>query len=103
MAPTLDALPGEFRRIDTVSGQAVAENIIHVVAYDPDPITYDVTGFGLYDADGTLIAVHSAETDPILSKAALATSLFAVDVVLASEIADEIGSASCRERVGPYV
>src|SRR3546814_1290296 len=61
-----------------------------LVAYDPDPITYDVTGFGLYDADGTLIAVHSAETDPILSKAALATSLFAVDVVLASEIADVI-------------
>jgi hypothetical protein len=90
MAPTLDAVPGEFRRLDTVSGQAVAENIIHVVAYDPETITYDVTGFGLFDADGTLIAVYSAEADPILSKAALATSLFAVDIVLASEIADVI-------------
>ncbi len=90
MAPTIDNLPGEFRRIDTVSGQAVAENIIHVVAYDPAPITYDVTGFGLYDAGGTLIAIHSAAADPILSKAALATSLFAVDVVLASEIVDVI-------------
>lgn len=95
MAPTLDALPGEFRRLDTVSGQAVAENIIHVVAYDPDTITYDVTGFGLFDADGTLIAVHSSAGDPILSKAALATSLFAVDIVLSADIVDiiEFGDA----------
>jgi len=87
MAPTLTALPGEFRRIDTVGGQAVAENIIHVVAYDPDPISYDVTGLGLFDGDGTLIAVHSAEADPILSKAELATSLFAIDITLAADLA----------------
>lgn len=87
MAPTLTALPGQFRVIDTVSGQAIAENIIHVVAYDPDPITYDVTGFGLYDGDGTLIAVFSAAADPILSKAAPAVSLFAFDVVLSADIA----------------
>lgn len=90
MAPTLNALPGEFRRLSTFGGQAVAENIIHVVAYDPAPITYDVTGFGLFDGDGVLIAVFSAAEDPILSKAALATSLFALDIVLASEIADVI-------------
>lgn len=87
MAPTLTAVPGEFRRIDTVSGQAVAENIIHVVAYDPAAITYDVTGFGLFDADDTLIAVYSAVADPILSKAELATSLFAMDIVLAADVA----------------
>lgn len=87
MAPTLTALPGEFRRLDTVSGQAVAENIIHVVAYDPATVTYSATGLGLYAGDGTLIAVYSAETDPILSKAELATSLFAIDVTLAADIA----------------
>lgn len=87
MAPTLTALPGQFRVIDTVSGQAVAENIIHVVAYDPAPITYDVTGFGLFDADDTLIAVYSAAADPILSKAELATSLFAMDIVLSADVA----------------
>lgn len=87
MAPTLTAVPGEFRRVDTVSGQAVAENIIHVVAYDPAAIAYDVTGFGLFDADGTLIAVYSTAADPILSKAELATSLFAMDIVLAADVA----------------
>jgi len=87
MAPTLTALPGEFRRIDTVSGQAVAENIIHVVAYDPAAITYDVTGFGLFDGDGVLIAVYSSPSEPILSKAELATSLFAMDIVLAADVA----------------
>lgn len=87
MAPTLTALPGQFRVINTVSGQAVAENIIHVVAYDPAAITYDVTGFGLFDGDGTLIAVFSSATGPILSKAELATSLFAMDIVLSADVA----------------
>jgi len=87
MAPTLTALPGEFRRLDTVSGQAVAENIIHVTAYDAEPITYDVTGFGLYSDDDVLIAVYSADADPILTKAALATSLFAIDIAFAGDIA----------------
>ena len=87
MAPTLTAIPGQFRVIETVSGQAVAESIIHVVAYDPAPVTYDVTGFGLFDGDGVLIAVYSAAEDPILSKAELATSLFAMDIVLSADVA----------------
>lgn len=88
MAPTLTALPGEFRRLDSVGGQAIAEDVIHVTAYDPEqPLTYDVTGFGLYDGAGTLIAVHSAEADPILSKAAVATSLFVIDIKLSSDVA----------------
>lgn len=87
MAPTLVAVPGEFRRIDTIGGQSIAENVIHVTAYDPEAIAYDVTGFGLYSDDGTLIAVYSADADPVLSKAALATSLFALDIMLAADIA----------------
>lgn len=87
MAPTLTALPGEFRRVDTVAGQAVSENIIHVVAYDAAATVYDVTGFGLYAADGTLIAVYSAAADPILSKAQLATSLFALDIAFGNDVA----------------
>ncbi|HZG33420.1 MAG TPA: hypothetical protein VEZ59_09100 [Sphingopyxis sp.] len=87
MAPTIEALPGEFRRIATVAGQAVAENILHVTAYDADAIAYDVTGFGLYSADDVLLAVYSEEADPLLSKAALATSLFAIDISIAADIA----------------
>lgn len=85
MAPTLEVLPGEFRRIATVAGQAVAENILHVTAYDSAAIAYDVTGFGLYDADDNLIAIYSEAADPILSKAALATSLFAIDISIAAD------------------
>lgn len=84
MAPTLEALPGEFRRIATVAGQAVAENILHVTAYDAAAIAYDVTGFGIY-AGATLIAVYSEAEDPILSKAALATSMFAIDISIAAD------------------
>src|SRR3546814_12245687 len=99
MAPTLTAVPGQFRVIETVSGQAVAENIIHVVAYDPAPVTYDVTGFGLFDTEGVLIAVYRAAADPILSKAELANSLFAMDIVLSADVAAvKIGRASCGER-----
>lgn len=87
MAPTIEALPGEFRRIATVAGQAVAENILHVTAYDADAIAYDVTGFGLYSADDVLLAVYSEDADPLLSKAALATSLFAIDISIAADIA----------------
>lgn len=87
MAPTIDVLPGEFRRIATVAGQAVAENILHVTAYDAEAIAYDVTGFGLYSAEGVLLAVYSEEADPLLSKAALATSLFAIDISIAADIA----------------
>jgi hypothetical protein len=87
LAPTIDALPGEFKRLETVSGQAVSENVIHVTAYDADPVTYDVTGFGLYASDGTLIAIYSAAADPVLTKAALATSLFALDIAFAGSMA----------------
>ncbi|MCA0208131.1 MAG: hypothetical protein LCH74_03625 [Proteobacteria bacterium] len=87
MAPTLTALPGEFRRIDTVAGQAVSESIIHIVAHDPAAIVYNVTGFGLFASDGTLIAVYSAVADPILSKAQLATSLFALDIAFGNGVA----------------
>ena len=87
MAPTLTALPGEFRRLDTVAGQSVAPNIIHVTAYDPAAVTYSVTGFGLFSDTGVLIAVYSAVVDPVLTKAALATSLFALDIALEADMA----------------
>lgn len=87
MAPTLTALPGEFRRLDTVAGQSVAPNIIHVTAYDPAPVTYSVSGFGLFSDAGVLIAVYSAAVDPVLTKAALATSLFALDIALEADMA----------------
>ena len=86
-APTLDALPGEFKRVASVSGQAVSANVIHVTAYDPSSDVYDVTGIGIYTSDGVLLAVYSAVEDPVLSKAELATGLIVFDIAFANDMA----------------
>lgn len=87
MAPTLDALPGEFKRVLSVSGQAVSANVIHVTAYDASPDIYDVTGIGIYTSDGVLLAVYSAAGNPVLSKAQLATGLIMFDIAFANNMA----------------
>ena len=46
-APTLTALPGQFKLLDAVSGLSVSETVIHLTAYDTSADIYDVTGFGL--------------------------------------------------------
>lgn len=95
MAPTLTDLPGEYKVIDSIAGEAAAANIIHVTAYDTSAETYDVTGFGLYLADGTLFAVHSSSAAPILTKAALAFGLFSFDIAFLNDAGANItfGSA----------
>ena len=90
MAPTLTALPGQFKLIDTVNGQEIAPNVIHVTAYDTSKDVYDVTGFGFYLADGTLFAVYSHPTAPVLSKAELAYALTAVDIAFTNNAAANI-------------
>lgn len=87
MAPTLDALPGEFKRIDSVSGQAITANVIHVTAYDPSDDVYDVTGIGIYTDAGVLLAVYSAAANAVLSKAELATGLIMFDIAFANNMA----------------
>jgi hypothetical protein len=90
MAPTLTAVPGQFKLIDTVNGQEIAPNVIHVSAYDTSNDSYDVTGFGFYLTDGTLFAVYSHATQPVLSKAELAFALTAVDVAFTNNAAANI-------------
>lgn len=89
-APTLTAVPGQFKLLDVESGEAVSETIIHTVAYDTSADVYDVTGFGLFLDDGTLFAVHSSAADPILSKAELAAALFAMDIAFTNNVAANI-------------
>lgn len=93
---TITALPGEFKLLTTVTGLPVADNMIHLTAYDTSSDIYDVTGFGLYLADDTLFAVYSSEADPVLSKAALAFSLFSHDISFDNSAAANItfGSAA---------
>ena len=79
VAPTLTALPGQFRRLSTISGQSVGDNIVHMIIRDEDPETYAVRGFGLFLADGTLFAVYGQSTK-IFEKSASSTMLLAIDI-----------------------
>ncbi|WP_292633198.1 MULTISPECIES: hypothetical protein [unclassified Novosphingobium] len=44
-APTLVALPGEFKRIAAVAGTAAAPNVTHMSAYDTSADVWNATSF----------------------------------------------------------
>jgi hypothetical protein len=88
-APTLTALPSEVKRIASVSGTAISETIIHMTAQDSSQDIYDVRGFGLFLADGTLFAAYS-QADPIVSKAAVLNLQLAFDIAFQDSIAGDI-------------
>lgn len=79
VAPTLTALPGEFRRIATISGAQVGNNIVHLIVRDDALLDYAFRAFGLYLSDGTLFAVYG-QAGRIMQKAATAANLFAIDI-----------------------
>jgi microcystin-dependent protein len=91
-AATLEALPGEFKRITTFGGDDVADDVIHVTMLDDSDETYELAGFAVYLDDGTLFAAYSqAEgAGPILEKAAVSQALLSVDISLSEAIADLI-------------
>ena len=89
MAPTLVALPGEFKRLGALAGEAVAANITTMSAYDTSADVWDATGFGLFLDDGTLFATYSSP-DPVLSKASLAFALISFDVAWSADLAANI-------------
>ena len=82
-AEGITALPGEFKRLNTLPGAAVANDTIHITIRDDSADSYTLRGFGLYLADGTLFAVysHAGETpDYIMEKAAAAMLLLQSDM-----------------------
>lgn len=94
-APTLEALPNEFKRIDAIAGTSVSENMIHMVAQDSSSDVYAVYGIGLFLSDGTLFASYAQE-DPIVMKVSIASFLIAFDIAFlgAVDVAIEFGDAS---------
>lgn len=72
------ALESEIKRIQTISGTVVDNNVIHVVLRDETSDTYQVTEVGLIAADGTLLARY-AQANPLIVKAAGAVALLAID------------------------
>lgn len=89
VAPTLTALPGEFKRVAAISGTAAAANITHMTAYDTSADMWNATGLGLWLADGTLFAVYSAAST-IINKAAPAFALIAFDIAFSADLAGSI-------------
>ncbi|MDQ0250962.1 hypothetical protein J2W22_003026 [Sphingomonas kyeonggiensis] len=89
VAPTLTALPGEFRRVDTISGTALDNYIVHMIVRDEAPLSYSVRGFGLYLDDGTLFAVYG-QAGLIVQKSAGSTLLNAIDIAFPTGNANEL-------------
>ncbi len=58
-SPTLDKLPGEFKRVTSISGDQVGDDIVHLMIRDESADAYSVRGFGLFLADGTLFATYA--------------------------------------------
>lgn len=89
IAPTLTSLPGEFKRIDTISGIAVSDTIIHMTAQDASEEGYSLRAFGLYLADGALFAVYGQAT-PIATKTPMVQLQLAFDIAFQDGIAGDI-------------
>ena len=66
-APTLTALPGEFRRIPFVSGKQVGDAVVHMTMRDDADMGYTARGFGLFLPDGTLFAAYG-QNDVLFQK-----------------------------------
>ncbi len=83
------ALPGEVKRIETISGAGVAADVIHLVVRDESADTYTVRSLALYLTDGTLFASYG-QAAPIIEKSAGALLLLAIDATLLDVAASQI-------------
>jgi hypothetical protein len=77
--PAMTALPGEIKRIGTVSGGVVAADTIHLVVRDEAAESYTVRSLALYLADGTLFALYG-QADPLLIKTERSMFLLETDI-----------------------
>ncbi|HWX02497.1 hypothetical protein [Collimonas sp.] len=73
-------LPGEIKRLTTISGEVVAADTIHVTIRDDGIDTYAVRGIGYWLNNGVLFGVYS-QPDPILQKSTQSMMLLAADAV----------------------
>lgn len=80
---TQTALVSELKRVNSVAGGTVGENIIHIEVSDNSGDEYSAHEIGIYTESGTLFAVYSSET-PIFNKAAAVSVLFSVDIAISA-------------------
>lgn len=76
------ALRHPFKQLDTVAGQVVSPDIIHVTLRDQSDDAYTVSEFGLFTDKGTLFAVYSLPDQSLMEKSAASTLLLSVDIEL---------------------
>jgi hypothetical protein len=86
LAPTLEILPGEFKRLDTISGQSASETVIHMTATDNSLDVYEVRSIGLFLANGTLFAAYSHAPGALFRKVDIASFLMAFDIVFSEAV-----------------
>ena len=87
--PATALLPGEFKRINTLSGDVVADDTIHLIVRDESTDDFAVRSFALYLQDGTLFAIYG-QAAPILEKTAQSIMLLALDIRFADINATEL-------------
>jgi len=76
---TATALPGEFKRLATLSGDVVADDTIHLIVRDESADVFTVRSLAMYLADGTLFGIYG-QAAVLVEKSAQALMLIAVDV-----------------------
>ncbi|MGV3771025.1 MAG: gp53-like domain-containing protein [Sphingobium phenoxybenzoativorans] len=72
-------LPGEFKRLATLSGDVVADDTIHLIVRDESTDVFTVRSLAMYLADGTLFGIYG-QAAVLVEKSAQALMLIAVDV-----------------------
>ncbi|GFM28147.1 phage tail protein [Novosphingobium sp. PY1] len=87
--PAATALPGEFKRIATLSGDVVADDTIHLIVRDETGDVFTVRSLALYLGDGTLFAIYG-QADVLVEKSAQALMLLAIDVQFADVDATDL-------------
>lgn len=75
------ALHDEIKRVSTIAGGVVGDNIMHIQALDSGDSAYAVYEIGVYTASGTLFAVYSQPL-PILYKVPNSEIMCVIDFVL---------------------
>ncbi|MFC4593745.1 hypothetical protein [Sphingobium tyrosinilyticum] len=88
-APEAVALPGEFKRLATISGDVVADDTIHLIIRDESSDVFTVRSLALYLGDGTLFGIYG-QADILIEKSAQAMMLLAIDVQFADVDADTL-------------
>lgn len=77
--PVATTLPGEFKRLATLSGDVVADDTIHLIVRDESGDVFTVRSLAMYLADGTLFGIYG-QAGVLIEKSAQAMMLLGIDV-----------------------